>query len=391
MVCTTVRETTKRQRERRGDNVEERPEKDEQRRAAEVVREIQKRGVIKIKNGVIVPADQAKKRPHIVNIGDIEEESIRWLYYPYFPMGKVTLMAAYPGSGKTYLMCHVSACVSNGSPLFNDIPFRREPGIVLYLSTEDGIGDTLRPRMRACGANLDNIKTVIDEDAVLTFDSPYIEELVKEVRPDLMIFDPFQSYIGEDVEMNAANKTRAKLNNIVRIAQEYDVAIVLICHFNKNQKGDAITRIIGSTDIVGVCRSYLALGTVPDNRNLRYMSHEKSSLSPRGRTVLFEINPEEGGIKFIDYTDMTMDDYAALTSKNRRRVAPVLEEAKGFILRNMPDGKRSAKDMKELMKANGFSDATINRARESLGIKSQRVKYQGSYTWVLPNDSRDIS
>lgn len=366
-------------------------QKNESERIAELVGEFQKRGVVTVKNGVVVPADQAEKKPHIVSIEDIEEESIGWLYYPYFPMGKVTLMAAYPGSGKTYLMCHVSACVSNGSPLFNDIPFKRNPGTVLYLSTEDGIGDTLRPRMRACGANLNNIKTVIDEDAVLTFDSPYIEELVKEVRPDLLIFDPFQSYIGEDVEMNAANKTRAKLNNIVRIAQEYNVAIVLICHFNKNQKGNAITRIIGSTDIVGVCRSYLALGTVPDNKSLRYMSHEKSSLSPRGKTVLFEINPEEGGIKFVDYTDMTMDDYTALISKNKRRVAPALDEAKAFILRNMPDGRRAAKDIRELMKANGFSDGTISNAKQALNIESKQEGFRGHYIWVLPKESRDIS
>lgn len=366
-------------------------QKNESERIAELVGEFQKRGVVTVKNGVVVPADQAEKKPLIINMSDVKEEPIGWLYYPYFPMGKITLVAAYPGSGKTYFMCYVSACVSVGRPLFNDIPFKRDPGTVLYLSTEDGIADTLVPRMKACGADLSKIKTVIDEDAVLTFDSPYIEELVKEVRPDLMIFDPFQSYIGESVEMNAANKTRAKLNNIARIAEEHDVAIVLICHFNKNQKGDAITRVIGSTDIVGICRSYLALGTVPDNKKLRYISHEKTSNATIGRTVLFEINPEEGGIKFVDYTDMKMDDYTALMSKNRRRVAPALEEAKAFILRNMPDGRRAAKDMKELMRANGFTDGTINRARESLGIESQRTKYQGAYTWVLPKDSRDIS
>lgn len=371
--------------------MEEERKQNESERIAELVGEFQRRGVVTVKNGIVVPANQIDKKPQIVNVTDVKKEEIGWLYYPYFPMGKVTLVGAYPGAGKTFYMCHVSACVSTGKPLFNDIPFTREPGTVLYLSSEDGIGDTLRPRLEACGANLDNIKTVIDEDAVITFDSPYIEEFLKEIRPDLMIFDPFQSYIGEDVEMNAANKTRSKLNNIVRLAQEYNVAIVLICHFNKNQKGDAITRIIGSTDIVGICRSYLALGTVPDNKNLRYMSHEKSSLAPAGRTILFEINPEEGGIKFVDYSDKSMNDYTAMASKNKYKIAPALEEAKAFILRNMPDGERSAKDMKELMKANNFSDSTINRARIALGIESKKTKYQGEYIWILTKDSRDIS
>lgn len=121
------------------------------------------------------------------------------------------------------------------------------------------------------------------------------------------------------------------------------------------------------------------------------MSHEKSSLSPRGKTVLFEINPEEGGIKFVDYTDMTMDDYTALISKNKRRVAPALDEAKAFILRNMPDGRRAAKDIRELMKANGFSDGTISNAKQALNIESKQEGFRGHYIWILPKESRDIS
>lgn len=367
--------------------MEERPEKDEQQRAAELIREVSKRWDVTTKGGVIVP--RKKHKAKLISVDQVEEKPVQWLFHPYIPKGKITLCAAYPGVGKTYLLCYIAACVSTGKPFFNSTPFRNDPGRVIYLTTEDGVGDTLKPRMRACGANMENIATVIDDEASLTFDSPEIEEFVKELSPDLIIFDPFQSYIGENVEMNAANKTRSVLNHIVALAEKYNIAIVLICHFNKNQKGDAITRIIGSTDIVGVCRSYLALGTVPGNKELRYMSHEKSSLAHKGLTVLFEISPEEGGIKYVDTTQYTMDDYTSMASQTKRQ-APALEECKDFIMRNMPEGKRLAKEMEELLKANSFSEATYKRAKAALNIISKRIGFgKGAiWYWILPSDSQ---
>lgn len=323
----------------------------------------------------------------LINMDEVAEEDIKWLYHPYVPRGKITLCAAYPGAGKTYLLCYMAACVSTGNSFFNICPFTAEPEKVIYLSSEDGLGDTLKARMRICGADMKNIFSVIDQDAVLSFDSPQIEEIIKEVRPALLIFDPFQSYIGEDVELNAANKTRAKLNNIVRLAEEYNLAIVLICHFNKNQKGDAITRIIGSTDIVGVSRSYIAIGTVPDESEMKYMSHEKSSLDKRGKTILFEINPEEGGIKYLGESSMTMDDYTRQASENRRRAAPAVEAAKEFLKDQMPEGKRAAKELKNLATANKISERTLERAKKELGVVSVKEGFGGQCFWQFPSET----
>lgn len=333
-----------------------------------------------------MPKEESKAK--LVSMEQIEEKQVNWLFHPYIPRGKITLCAAYPGVGKTFLLCYIAACVSTGKSLFNQTPFTNDPGKVIYLTTEDGAGDTLKPRLRACGANMKNIATVIDDQASLSFESPEIEGFVEEFKPDLLIFDPFQSYIGEKTEMNAANKTRAVLNHVVALAEKYDIAVVLICHFNKNQKGDAITRIIGSTDIVGVCRSYLALGTVPGNKELRYMSHEKSSLAHKGLTILFEINPEEGGIKYIDSTQYTMDDYSAMASQTKRQ-APMLEECKDFIMRNMPEGKRSAKEMEEILDNNGFSKGTYMAAKKALNITSKKEGFlkDTKWFWVLPSDS----
>lgn len=340
--------------------------------------------------GKFRPAKKEREKVSLVCMSDVEEEEITWLYQPYVPRGKVTICAAYPGTGKTYLLCYMAACVSTGRDFFNQVPFSADPGRVIYLTAEDGIGDTIKKRLRICGANMDNIATVVEQKTQLSFDSPEIEEFMRDYKPDLMIFDPFQAYIGEEVDMNAPNKTRDKLGLISSLAEKYDVAVVLICHFNKNGKGDAITRVLGSTDIMGICRSYIALGPVPGEDDMKFMSHEKSSLEKRGKTILFEIDPDKGGVVYLGENNLTMDDYTAIRNKKRARDAPALEAAKQFIVNNMPEGRRLAKELKTLAEANKISEKSLRNAREELGIIIRKTKeFPPRSIWILPGHEED--
>lgn len=325
------------------------------------------------------------ERMSLACIEEIEEEEVAWLYCPYVPRGKLTLCAAYPGTGKTYLLCYMTACVTTGKSFFNIVPFKEEPGKVIFLTAEDGIGDTIKKRLRHCGANMKNVYTVVDNKQSLLFDSPEIEQFIKDVKPDLMIFDPFQAYIGSDVDMNAPNKTNERVGHIVDLAEKYNVAMVLICHFNKNSKGDAITRVLGSTDIMGKCRSYIALGNVPCDEGIKFMAHEKSSLERRGKTILFEIDPDKGGIVYKGENYLSMGDYTAMKSQKRSNGAPALEGAKQFLITNMPEGSRPAKELMTLAEANGISQMTLRRAREELGIVTSKTEtFPPKNIWTLP-------
>ena len=317
----------------------------------------------------------------MIRMDTVEDEEVTWLYYPYIPRGKVTLCAAYPGAGKTYLMCYVTACVSIGRQFFDIVPFENKPENAIYITTEDGLGDTIKKRIKECGGDITKVYSVKDPKAELTFDNPKLEEIIKEATPALLVMDPFQSFIGEDVEMNAANKTRAILNSLVELAKKYNTAVVLICHFNKNNRGDAITRIIGSTDIVGLSRSYIAIGNVPKEQGTKFMSHEKSSLSSRGKTKLFHIDPDNGGIVFDGDSDLSMDDYVALKYDHSKK-RPSLDAAKLFLINNIPGEKRLASELKNLAEANGFSYETLNRARKELNIESKQEGFRGVYYWV---------
>lgn len=323
----------------------------------------------------------------LICMDDVPDEEIKWLFQPYFPRGKLTLCAAYPGVGKTYLLCYLAACVSTGRSFFNLVPFNTTPEKVIYFTAEDGLGDTIKKRLADCHANMKNIYAADYFKNPLLFSSPEIESYIIQVHPKLIVFDPFQAFIGSGTDMNSANKTREQLGHIVKLAAKYDISVVIICHFNKNSSGDAITRILGSTDIVGACRSYIALGNVPgdDNEGIKFMSHEKSSLTAKGKTILFRIDPEHGGIVFEGETDLTADDYAAINNKKRNRTAPIADGAKEFLILNMPERKRPASELKNLAQANSISERTLQRAAKDLGIICKREGYPSKTIWYLPD------
>lgn len=323
-----------------------------------------------------------------------------WIYKPYIPRGKVTLIAANPGTGKTFVMCYISACVSTGRPIFAGHLISgceysgAEPGRVLYITAEDGAADTIVPRLQWCGADLKKIRVKECETEGLTFAGDEFREMITLLRPDLVIADPFQSFFTEKVDINAPNKTRAQLFPVIRLADETNTAIVLVCHLNKNKQGDIITRVLGSMDIVGCCRSMLAVGNVPGKvEGLKFISHEKSSLARSGETYLFHLDPAAGGVVIEGTTSLTFDDYSAMERSKRKRSGDATDSAKQFLMEQMKDGCKPFKELKELAKADGISEWALKTAAEDMEIVKKRAGFPAVSMWYLPGhdpDSADL-
>lgn len=312
----------------------------------------------------------AESKLQLVCLDRVEMKGVDFLYKPQIPKGKIVIIGAHPGTGKTFIACYLAACVSRGAQFF-DIPYMlSEPGKVIYITTEDGIADTIVPRLMWCGADLSKIYTIEDPKGELKFSNiDAFDSYLNQVRPVLMILDPFQSFLGGKVDGNSANEIRALLNPVIALAEKYDTTIVFICHYNKNNRGDAITRILGSMDTMATARSYLALGNVPGDQNgTKYMSHEKSSTQAAGRTILFRIDPDNGGVVFSGTSNLKQSDYASLEAGRKDDTASIFE-AKMLISENMVDGRCEVKEIKELAKANGMSGKTLQRARAEMGLK----------------------
>ena len=330
------------------------------------------------------PEAKKVKRPalKVRKMTDIETRQTDFLYPKMFPR-KLCIVSAYPGSGKTYAVCKLVACVSNGEPFFYLKPEIEAPQSVIYFSSEDGYEDTIKPRLIKCKANMEYISAVdFDDDTEFDFADIRLEELIQEIRPALIVFDTLQNFIG-NVNMNAANETTRKMRPLVRLADTYNVCILCVCHFNKNEKGSAITRTIGSTDITGKCRSYMTIGNVPDS-DLKFLSQEKTNVGAIAETILFSI--DDLGIHAKGTSKLHADDYAMQRHLKAGKAPDIINEVKDYIVSNMPDRKRKSSEMLTLLSANGFSETTVKRAKQELGIKSVREGYgnTGSWVWILP-------
>ncbi len=256
----------------------------------------------------------------VIKASEIEPKEVKWLWYPYIPFGKVTLLQGDPGDGKSKLMLSVAALLSKGEPL----PFTEEetePMTVIYQTTEDDADDTVVPRFNSAGGNGENLIFIKEDEKSLSFGDNRIAEAIEKYHAKLLILDPMSSYIGESCSMNNANETRAEFNHLIAVAKNTGCAIVIIAHMNKMRDTNPLYRTNGSIDIAGAARSILAITRTPNKE------------------------------------------------------APALLEM-------LKDGEMLSSDCEERLEAAGFKKSTIKKAKKKAGVISKKKGFL--WYWSLP-------
>ena len=188
----------------------------------------------------------------IIRMSDVELTPVDWLWKPYLPFGKLSVLQGNPGEGKTYFAMHLAAACTNGKLLPN--MERMEPFNVIYQTAEDGLGDTVKPRLIEAGADLDRVLVIDDSEVQLTLSDERIEKAIVENNARLVIIDPIQAYLGADVDMNRANEVRPIFMRLGQVAQRTGCAILLIGHLNKAAGMQSLQRGLGSIDIAAAGR-----------------------------------------------------------------------------------------------------------------------------------------
>lgn len=338
-------------------------------------------------------ADATNNRKYTC-LSNVETCEPVWLWYPYIPRGKITLMTADPGIGKTFLSLYLAAQVSTGRPFYGESA-GRAPAVAVYQTAEDGIADTIKPRLESMQPNFDNIY-VYDEtrQGLSLSDDRTIEQIMKDLNPLLMIFDPLQAYLGAQIDMNRANQVRPVLGRIGALAEKYNCAVIFIMHHSKASQNAALYRALGSMDIPAVARSMLILAKDPDPENPQgvIMCHEKSSLGEHGKSIKFEIAPQLGGVVFGGYSDLKADDILNAPKATRNKPSKKRDALIDDIL-DLFDGKNYIKipKLKDLCEQLDCSQNTLYRARDELGIQSMFKGYgEDKVTyWLMPDVDRD--
>ena len=287
----------------------------------------------------------------VVKASEIEPKEVKWLWYPYIPVGKVTLLQGDPGDGKSKLMLSIAALLSKGEPL----PFTE---------TEE------------------NLIFIKEGEKSLSFGDNRIREAIEMYHAKLLILDPMSSYIGEICSMNNANETRAEFNHLIAVAKDTGCAIVIIAHMNKMKDTNPLYRTNGSIDIAGAARSILAITRTP-NKEVpaeRYLVQVKSNLAPTGSAILFEVS--EKGVDFISEMEMTAEEAFQSLAPKIGRPNDKEVKAKAFLMEMLKDGEMLSSDCEEKLEAAGFRKSTIKKAKKNAGVISRKKGFL--WYWSLP-------
>ena len=293
---------------------------------------------------------------------DIEQTSVEWLWFPYLPFGKLTIIQGNPGEGKTYFAMMLTAACTNRKtfPNMEEI----EPFNVIYQTAEDGMGDTIKPRLVEAGADLSRVMVIDDTEEALTLSDDRIEKAICQNQVRLLIIDPVQAFIGADVDMNRANEVRPVFRKLGMIAEKTGCAIVLIGHLNKSSGTQSTYRGLGSIDIMAAVRSLLFIGKVKKDPTTRVLIHEKSSLAPPGETMAFKLGDEEG-FRWVGAYEISADDL--LDGKEGKPTETKLQRGTKLIYELLADGNAvTIRELDERAKTQGISQRTMREARSRM-------------------------
>ena len=310
---------------------------------------------------------------------DIEPKEVAWLWYPYIPFGKVTLIQGDPGDGKSTFALNLAAILTRGDTL----PFTgvsHEPMRVIYLNAEDDADDTVVPRFIKANGVRSHLIFVSEKKQRLDFSDDRIREAIVRTGARVCILDPLASYLGADVSMNLANEVRPRFESLIEVAKETGCAIIVIAHMNKMEGLNAKYRNSGSIDIVASVRSALVIGQSGDEPSHRVLAHSKSNLAPTGDSILFSVS--DGVVEFIDTIDITADQlvgaYGANKAKETKQAA-----ARRELQDMLSEGQLPQKEIMARMSELGISQRTCELAKATLPIESVRVG--DHFEWVLGN------
>jgi putative DNA primase/helicase len=333
---------------------------------------------------------------------EIEPEAIEWIWESRIAVGKHTCIAGEPGTGKSQLSMFIASTISMGGKWpcgEGEAP----QGSVIILSAEDGIADTIVPRLHAVDADLGRVHIVSavrtdwnkSRGFNLQADIDLLEQEIERIGDvALVIIDPISSYLGKaDSHKNA--EVRGVLEPLSAMAERAKVAVLSITHFSKAgaiSNAKALHRFIGSIAFVGAPRVAFTVIEDPENEQRRLFLHAKNNLAAPPRGLAFGLRQSLttiGHPSFVRWeaepVSMTADE--ALAAGSARDGARPCDEAAEFLKELLSDGPVAAKKVRAEAEDAGLAWRTVRRAKDKLKVIVTRDGFGpgGTFHWRLPD------
>lgn len=308
---------------------------------------------------------------------NVEKINIDWLWYPYIPCGKITVLQGDPGGGKSTVIMDLIGRLTSGRKLLDGRTL--EPINVLYQCSEDGLADTIKPRLEKARADCNRVGYINEADYTLTLDDERIRSAIVDMNARLLVIDPYQAYIG-DTDLSSARGIRRIMRRLSMWASAYNCAIVLVGHLNKKSTANELYRGLGSIDIVAAARSVIQVDCDDEDENMRVLKHIKSSLAQKGNEIRFSIDP--CGNVVWRTNDEPLGNTLLSESKEEKKHYHTKQELAVEMMRSiLANGPVEAKTVEKELIAVGMSERTIKIAKKAISVISQ--KSSGKWYWCL--------
>ena len=311
----------------------------------------------------------------MIRMSEVQSQEIEWLWYPFIPYGKLTIIQGDPGDGKTTMVLNLAAKLSKGEALDENMKVT-EPVNVIYQTAEDGLADTVKPRLELAGADCERIIVIDESDKSLSMVDERLEEAIVRTGARLLILDPIQAYLGGGMDMNRANEARDMTKKLGALAEKTKCAIILIGHMNKASGNKAAYRGMGSIDFFAVARSVILVGRVEGEPNIRAVVQIKNNLAAFGHPKAFALS--EDGFKWLGDYEITVDEVlGGITPKANK-----MEQAKQ-MLRELAETQNAVLSNEIFDRADelGISKRTLENAKKELGIRARKIN--NAWYWEL--------
>ena len=325
----------------------------------------------------------------IMKLEDVVSEEVNWLWNNWVPYGKLTIIEGDPGIGKSSISMDLAAAVTRSKAMYgDDKTIQREPANVLLLAAEDGLADTIRPRLESAGADVNRVRALVavkdekgnEQHFSLEKDLELADKVLSEGGYKLLIIDPLNAYMGA-VDTYKDSSVRSILTPLTRLAEKHGVALVCIRHLTKATGGRAMYRGQGSIAYTAAARALHVVGEHPEDPTQRVMSCTKNSLAPKPSSLAFKIEGKH--VEWVGTIELSADALLAPALGSDDQSA--LDEAKEFLADILSQGAKSQKEIFKESKKHGIADKTLQRAKKALGVKSKKASTE--WMWMTADET----
>lgn len=330
-----------------------------------------------------------RRAAELVSLEDVVPEEVDWLWPGRIPLGKLTILDGDPGLGKSTMALDLAARLSTGEPMPDDTQADlSDPAGTVLLTAEDGLADTIRPRLDVAGADPSRVtalrKVGAGEEARFPTirDEEAIREAVREVGAALLIVDPLVAYLGAADSHRDAD-VRTALEPLAALADEERVAVLAIRHLNKSGGPNPLYRGGGSIGLIAAARSGLLVATDPDDPHgdRRVLAATKANLAPKPAPLAYYLETIGGTVRIAWEGETDLDAYDLLEIKSREE-RTLGEEAETFILGELAEGPRKVQELQEAADDLGLAWKTVQAAKGRLPVESEKKGFGKDGFWV---------